>query len=168
MTQTPIQVKGTLHPKIKILSSFTHPRDFLLRRTEKIKATDFHYEDNKYFMSHRRQKRLREIIFGWSIPLKLALEQRSEVFLRDVFVVEDKGMLCVALLAVHVGHADHLHPRAEVSADGHGFVHVHRAAFFRQGPHPLLWGQTHVGVVQHCADVLRLDLRRYRQNTISD
>lgn len=69
--------------------------------------------------------------------------------LRDVFVVEDEGVLDVALVGVDVGHADHLHPGAEVAARRHVFVDLHRAALLGQSADALLRRQAGVVVVGH-------------------
>lgn len=58
-------------------------------------------------------------------------------------------MLDVALISVDAGHADHLHARAEVAAQGDVVVYIHRASFLGESTNSLLWGQRDVSVVCH-------------------
>lgn len=58
-------------------------------------------------------------------------------------------MLDVALISVDAGHADHLHARAEVAAQGDVVVHLHRASLLGESANSLLWGQRDIGVVCH-------------------
>lgn len=74
---------------------------------------------------------------------------RGKLLLRDVLVVEDERPLNAALLGVDVGHADHLHARAEVAAQGHLVIDVHPAPLLGKDAHALLGRQTDVAVVRH-------------------
>lgn len=77
------------------------------------------------------------------------VKRRTVGVLRDIFVVEDKGMFNVAFFRVNGRHADDLNTRAKVAPGWDVFIQVNYTPKLGQNPHPVLGREAHIRMVRH-------------------